>query len=120
MGKLTDVAVRNAKPKAKYYRLADGDGLSLEVSPKGKKNWRFRFFYNAKEQMQSLGQYPTVSLSDARLKRDDARKLLDEGKHPTREKQAQKLRNLHNGENSFENVARRWAELRKGSLNDKY
>lgn len=120
MGKLTDVKLRNANPKEKLYRLSDGDGLALEVKPTGKKFWRYRYFYSGKEQMLTLGKYPLVSLAKARQKRDDAAKLLDEGKNPSREKKIEKLRNVANGENSFEAVARKWFEIKTPRLNAKY
>ncbi len=94
MSKLTVIAIRNAKPKEKAYRLADGNGLHLEIKPNGNKFWRYRYFYTGKEQMLALGKYPLVSLAEARTKRDEARKLLDAGKSPSREKKAAKLRNV--------------------------
>lgn len=120
MGKLTDVAVRNAKPKSKSYKLSDGEGLMLEVTPSGSKLWRWRYAFERREQMLALGKYPLISLSEARQKRDEARKLVDIGKHPTREKKVQKLRNTQNGGNSFEAIARRWLEMKSPNLNTKY
>ena len=117
---LTELSIKNLKPKDKSYLVSDGDGLYLAVSPSGGKLWRFRYYYQKKPQILALGKYPTISLSEARKKRDEAKKLLDEGKHPTREKKVQKLRNAQEGENTFEKIARRWLELKEGSLNPKY
>lgn len=120
MGDLTDVAIRGAKPKEKLYKMRDGNGLILEVTPKGSKLWRYRYRFNGKEQMLALGKYPIVTLSDARQKALDARALLDEGKNPSREKKAEKLRNTVKGENTFEAIARRWLEMKSQKLNPKY
>ena len=108
------------KAKEKPYRLGDSGGLCVEVSTSGSKLWRWRYYFNGKQQILSLGKYPAVSLAEARKKRDEARKLLEVGKHPTREKKAQKLRNAHEGENTFEKIARRWLEQRQKALNEKY
>ncbi|MDG1286183.1 MAG: Arm DNA-binding domain-containing protein [Rickettsiales bacterium] len=56
MGKLTDVTIRNAKAEAKAYKMTDGDGLILEVSPKGSKLWRYRYRFQGREQMLALGK----------------------------------------------------------------
>jgi integrase len=104
---LTNQAIITAKPKDKLYRLADSNGLCLEVAPTGSKLWRYRYRYNGKAKMLSLGAYPAVPLATARRKRDDARLLLDEGTDPGAErqasKQAQALEAL-----SFETLAREW------------
>ena len=117
---LTELAIKNLKSKDKAYRVTDNGGLSLEVSPAGGKLWRWRYTYQGKEQTLALGKYPAVSLSDARKRRDDAKKVLETGKQPTREKKIQKLRKAHDGENSFERIARRWLEMKEGNLNPKY
>lgn len=117
---LTELAIKNLKPKDRAYRITDGGGLSLEVSPSGGKLWRWRYYHNGKEQILALGKYPAISLSEARKRRDEARELVDAGKHPTREKKLSKLRKAHEGENTFEKVARRWMDLKTQSLNEKY
>ncbi|MDX9690650.1 MAG: tyrosine-type recombinase/integrase [Alphaproteobacteria bacterium] len=117
---LTELAIKALKPKTKLYRVADSGGLCLEVSPVGGKLWRWRYNYHGKGQMLALGKYPAVSLAEARRLRDAARDLLDAGKHPTREKKAQKLRNFHAGENTFEKVTRAWLELKQSGMNEKY
>lgn len=117
---LTEFAIKHLKPKDKAYRVGDGGGLCLEVSPSGSKLWRWRYSYLGKEQMLALGKYPALSLANARKKRDAARDLLDSGKHPARERKAQKLRNAHEGANTFEKIARRWFEMKEAGLNVKY
>ena len=75
---LTDASIRNAKPSDKPLRLFDSGGLYLEVAPSGGKWWRLKYRFAGKEKRISLGEYPEVGLTDARAKRDDARKLLRE------------------------------------------
>ena len=117
---LTELAIKNLKPKETSYRKADSGGLSLEIAPSGGKLWRWRYRFNQKEQMLALGKWPAVSLSEARRLRDEARELANTGKHPTREKKARKLRSAYEGENTFEKIARRWMELKKKGLQEKY
>ncbi len=76
---LTDTAIRNAKPAAKPIILSDERGLYLEVAPSGGKWWRLKYRFDGKDKRISLGVYPDVSLKDARLRRDEARKLLADG-----------------------------------------
>ena len=71
--KLTDMAIKRAKPKEKAYTLADGNGLSLLVDTNGSKGWRYRYQFGGKTKMISLGIYPVVTLTEARAKRDDGR-----------------------------------------------
>ncbi len=61
--KLTDLAIRNAKPAEKPVRLYDGQGLYLEIMPNGRRYWRFKFRFNGKESRASLGVYPETPLS---------------------------------------------------------
>jgi len=117
---LTDTAIRNAKPAAKPYKLADGKGLFLLVNPNGSKWWRLKYRFGGKEQLLSLGVYPEVPLAGrkdggdgarvkgARDRRDDARKLLDAGVNPSQHRQMEKSRTTTRQENTFEAVAREW------------
>ncbi|QMW05454.1 tyrosine-type recombinase/integrase [Spirosoma foliorum] len=117
---LTELTIKALKPKEKLYRIADSGGLCLEVTPAGGKLWRWRYYYNGKPQMLALGRYPLVSLAEARDKRDEARKQQQIGKHPTREKKAEKLRRIAEGENTFERVAQQWLAVKGKELKDKY
>lgn len=105
---LTDVAVRNAKPTGKLYRLFDERGMYLEVSAAGGKWWRFKYRFAGKEKRLSLGVYPDVGLKEARERRDKARKQLADGTDPGQHKKAQKAATLERAANSFEVVAREW------------
>lgn len=69
---LTTTQINRIKKPSKLVRLADSDGLYLEVSPSGSKRWRYRYKnYTDKWTMKSLGQYPQISLDKARELRDE-------------------------------------------------
>lgn len=82
---LTDLAIRNAKPKEKRYTLFDQGGLYIEIAPTGGKWWRFRYKIEGKVKTLSLGVYPEVSLKEARDKRDEYRARLRNGLLPKEE-----------------------------------
>ena len=71
---LTDTQIKNAKPKEKPFKLSDSNGLYLEVRPNGSKFWRYRYRIGAKENLFAVGDYPAMSLSEARVEREAARK----------------------------------------------
>lgn len=106
---LTDVAVRNAKPANKPYKLTDGEGLYMLVNSAG-KYWRFDYRYLGKRKTLAFGVYPDVSLADARIRRSNARKLIANGDDPGAIKQAEKQRARQLSINTFEAVAREWHE----------
>ena len=78
---LTENAIAKAKPKEKLYRLSDniGNSLSLEISLTDGKRWRFRYRFQGKAKMISLGTYPSVSLKEARDKATEAKKDVERG-----------------------------------------
>ncbi|MGT4899949.1 Arm DNA-binding domain-containing protein, partial [Escherichia coli] len=112
---LNDMQIRRAKPEAKAYTLGDGQGLSLLVEPNGSKSWRFRYRYAGKPKMISLGVYPTITLAEARSRRDEARKIVAEGKNPSEVRKEQKLALRIQSENAFEKIAREGANKRGNS-----
>lgn len=105
---LTDVVIRNAKPGDKPIRLFDGQGLYLEIAPKGGKWWRLKYRYGHKEKRLSLGVYPEIGLKEARERRDANRKLLADGIDPCAHKQAVKAARAENHGNTFKVVALEW------------
>lgn len=105
---LTDVAIKNAKPRDKSYRIYDTGGLYLEIFSTGSKLWRWKYRFNGKEKRLALGGYPKVGLKDARGKRDNARDLLDKRIDPSAHKQAVNAARLAQAANTFEAVAREW------------
>ena len=79
---LTDTKIRNLKRKHKLYRIADSQGLTLEINPNGSKLWRHRYRFNNRATMMSLGPYPLVSLLEARQARDRNKQFLLKGINP--------------------------------------
>lgn len=109
---LTDAHCRNAKPKEKLYRLNDFKGLYLEVKPNGVKAWRHRFKVNEKASWLALGDYPSVSLAEAREKSEEARKLVKTGINPVQDRVIQRIKRAQDASNTFESIAREWITLR--------
>jgi integrase len=105
---LTDIQVKCAKPKEKDYKLPDGYGLYLLITPTNGKLWRFDYRYDNKRKTLAFGAYPAISLADARQRRGDAKKLLANGVDPGAVRKAQKEARVADCENSFEVVAREW------------
>ena len=108
--KLTEVAVKNAKPDNKTKKMADGGGMYLEVTPTGAKYWRLKYRFAGKEKRLALGVYPDISLKEARKRRQDAKSLLTEGVDPSEQKRQEKLALFQNAENDFRSVAMQWYE----------
>ena len=79
---LTDIKIRKAKPRPKPYKLSDGGGLFLLVNPGGSKLWRQKYRFLGKERLLAHGHYPTVTLAQARQKRDEAHAMLAEDRDP--------------------------------------
>jgi len=104
---LTDTAIRNAKTKDKPYKLSDEKGLYLLINKAG-KYFRFDYRYAGKRKTMAFGVYPDVKLVDARKKRYDARRLLQNDVDPAQYKKETKAIQKESVENSFENVAREW------------
>ncbi len=117
---LNDLMCKNAKPKAKEYKLADSEGLYLLVKPNGTKCWRYKYRFAGKERKLAIGLYPSVSLSAARDKRSEARKMLDEDIDPSQAKKHEKRLVSINAQNSFEAIAREWHENNKHRWTEKH
>lgn len=102
---LSDIAIRNAKPREKPYKMGDSLGLFLLVQPSGGRLWRLKYRLHGREKKLALGSYPDIGLSDARRRRDEARRLLAEGKDPSLEKQREKARSRIEAANTFGAIA---------------
>lgn len=105
---LTDIKVRSLKGRDRQYKVADGRGLFLVITPTGSKYWRFRYRIADREKSLAIGIYPDISLADARDKAHEARKLLANDKDPGAEKQSKKRAIKLAAQNTFEMVAREW------------
>ena len=112
---LNDSSIKNAKPKEGPYKMRDGGGLFLLVSPEGAKWWRFRYRFAGKEKSMSLGVYPAVSLKMARELRDDAKNKLVAGINPVKFRQRLQQEAVTNA-NSFETIAREWYDRQLSNL----
>ncbi|MDR2727223.1 MAG: integrase arm-type DNA-binding domain-containing protein [Deltaproteobacteria bacterium] len=108
---LTDTAIKNAKPRASAYKLSDGGGLYLEISPTGGKLWRLKYRIQDKEKRLAIGIYPAIGLKEARARRDEAKEQLAGGIDPSAaKKEAKKIAAAIEREQAatFEAVAREW------------
>src|ERR1051326_2408653 len=103
---LTDIQIRRAKPKDKTYKLFDGRGLYLEITPTGSKYWRWKYRFGHKEKRLSCGVYPDVSLQAAREKREEFRKQHSSGVDPGLARKEEKNARLRS--TNFEVLARKW------------
>ncbi|MBU1417831.1 MAG: integrase arm-type DNA-binding domain-containing protein [Proteobacteria bacterium] len=117
MSKLTAIQIRNLKPKDKPFTLADGGGLSVHVTPAGVVSWRYRYRYNGKATTQVLGNFPEMTLAEARSSHQRSRSLLRDGVNPTAEKKLKKLeeekeilQQTIKSKNTFQAVAEDWIE----------
>lgn len=112
---LTDTKVKNAKPLDKEYKLTDGFGMFLRVTPKGSKYWQMAYRFDGKQKIFSIGVYPAVSLADARQRRDEAKRLLAQGIDPNTKKQAEvkELKAKRDNTRSFRAVAKAWFTTKK-------
>jgi hypothetical protein len=110
---LSDAKVRNAKPKPKPYKIADGEGLFMVVMPNGSKYWRMKYFFAGKEKLLAVGVYPDISLAKARERRAQAREAIAAGNDPGEVKKEAKRVAVFKNANVFEVVAREWYEKRR-------
>lgn len=110
---LSEAKAHNAKPGSKPYKIADGEGLFLLVTPAGGKYWRMKYFFAGKEKLLALGVYPEVGLADARERRAQARKTLAAGNDPAEVKRESRRQAVLKNANAFEAVAREWLEKRR-------
>lgn len=104
---LSDVKVRNARPRKNGYKIFDGGGLFLMVTPSGGKLWHFKYRYDQKEKKLALGTYPEISLIEARQRRDEARRQIAHGIDPGALRKAMKQAETGERE-TFEVIAREW------------
>ncbi|MBF0803454.1 MULTISPECIES: DUF4102 domain-containing protein [unclassified Neisseria] len=104
---LNNRQIKNAKPAEKPYKLADGGGMFLQVTPAGGKLWRLKYRIDGKEKLLSIGKYPAVSLSEARKAAENARRLLAAGQDPAAKQQAKQKRQIALL-NTFAAITQQW------------
>lgn len=98
---LTDAKLRGLKAKERLYRVADSNGLAIEVSTSGAKLWRYRYRFAGKASMAALGEYPAVSLAEARSERDRMRALLRGGANPAHVKRKERATRMEQAVTTF-------------------
>ena len=116
--KLTELQIKKAKPKEKIYRMFDGHGLHLEITPKGQKWWRYKYLFNGKERRISLGVYPDISLKEARERHMEERMKLNRGQDPSALRKLKKNELLSSNSNTFESLALEWFETYKQGVTE--
>ncbi|MCX7192424.1 MAG: tyrosine-type recombinase/integrase [Proteobacteria bacterium] len=117
---LTDIAVRNAKPKEKLYKLSDMGGLQLHVSPTGARLWRYKYRIAGKESSFSIGNYPDTTLAKAREIHGKARDLVQQGIHPIHHRKQQELERFLASGNTFKSIATDWIAQKKSKWSAYY
>lgn len=110
---LTDIKIRQAKAIEKPLKLADANGLYLEVKPSGAKLWRYRYRIAGKENLYAIGDYPTITLAEARKARDEARELIKKGLHPAHARQNERLLKIAANNDTFKAIAEEWKEKKR-------
>ena len=117
---LNDTYIKNLKPAEKAQKHFDGGGLFLFVPTSGSKLWRMAYRFNGKSKLLSFGDYPTVSLKEARERRDDAKRLLAQGEDPAEHKRQIKMARLRAENESFRQIACEWHQTRLADFTDKH
>jgi integrase len=112
---LSDAACRNARTSDRPVKISDAAGLHLLVKPSGSKLWRLSYRYGGKQKTLALGAYPTVSLLEARRRRDKAKEQLAAGVDPSQAKKEEKRVAKIGAANHFEGIAREWFAARRAS-----
>lgn len=102
---LTDTKLRSLKPKAAVYRVADANGLCIEVRPTGSKVWRYRYRYLGKASIVTIDEYPATSLQAARAERDRLRAMLRGGANPSQVAKAERAAHGERAANTFSAIA---------------
>ena len=105
---LTYIQINAAKPREKAWTLSDSQSLYLVIQPNGSKLWRFNYRFLDKQKKLHLGGWPTISLAEARARRDEAKKKIAEGIDPALEKKRARIAAKYAAANTFEAVAKEW------------
>ena len=117
---LNDTYIRSLKPNLKPRKYFDGGGLFLFIPTSGSKLWRMAYRFNGKSKLLSFGEYPTVSLRDARARREEAKQLIAKDIDPSEHKREVRQAKIDAERNSFENIAREWHGIRMAEFSEKH
>ncbi|KFD25679.1 integrase, partial [Sphingobium yanoikuyae] len=110
---LSALALSKAKPREKPYKLADGHGLYLLVTPQGGRYWRMNYRFDGKAKTMAMGVFPLITLAEAREKREDARKLLAAGSDPCAKRKEIEAQEAFEATTGFRIVAEEWLAKRE-------
>jgi integrase len=117
---LTATQIQNAKPRDAVYKMFDGGGLFLQVTPPGGKHWKMKYRQeNGKENLLSFGPYPAVTLEQARRMRDEAKSRKAQGVDPAGARRKEKADRVKQSENTFEAVAKDWLDVHSTKVKPK-
>lgn len=111
---LTDLKIKRLQPTEKDQWLSDEKGLRLLINPNGARYWRLKYRFAGKQKTLALGIYPEIPLKEARVLRDEARRLLLQNIDPSEQRKQQKRQGVMNEHNTFSILARQWWELKYG------
>lgn len=119
---LSDSKIKSLKPSEKTYRISDHEGLCIEIKPTGVKLWRYRYRFLGKASMLGLGEYPELSLAEARKLKDEMKALLKAGTDPAQHRKDQKQKAIYKNanKNTFEILASEYKERRLSHKSEKY
>jgi integrase len=98
---LTDTKIRSLKPRDSAYRIADKNGLCIEVRPTGAKAWRYRYRYAGKPSIVTLSEYPAMSLIEARAEHEKLRALVKGGANPAQVARIERAVRTEQSESTF-------------------
>lgn len=118
---LTDAEIKAAKSKDRSHKLSDSGQLYLLVTPAGGRYWR-RNYVNAKyskdapaQKTLALGSYPSMTLSEARARRDEAKSQLMDGLDPAMQRHLSLRATRDSQQNTSESMARKWHAQRQST-----
>ncbi len=123
---LSPTRINNAKAKDKLYKLSDGRGLFVEVSPAGQKTWRYQYRFGGSRRDVKIGCYPEVGVADARERHFELRALLERGIDPADARRQelserkQKAADTVAPADEFEAFSKRWVRERLMTKSDTY
>lgn len=123
--KLTDTAISKAKPGPKPVKLSDAHGLYLLIAPSGLKSWRYNYRHQGKQKTCTLGDYPSLSLRDARIEHERLRAMVKAGTDPMEARRLEKLVPTDEGTFSavyhewYDKMSRTWSESHAKSIRDR-
>jgi len=117
---LSNIQVRTAKPQDKPFKLTDSGGLYLLINPTGSKLWRYNYRFAGKRKTLALGQYPDISLAEARKRHAEARQQVAQNIDPSAIKKTQKIANQEHAQNTFEAIFREWHSKQSNIWSDSH